>query len=201
MSATPGRRPRRGGGTRPGGPPGVQRSGASRATRRSGSRPAASRPATAPTAAATGTDRRAGRGTAVASVVQRIKPARSTVARQVAALGLVLCAVALTLAYPLRNYLAQREALATVTTQQQALEKQIADLKDQQAALSDPDYIAAQAKERLRYVSPGDTVYRIVLPAGTGKSGDSAAATPDPEPWYSNMWDTLSEPDGASAGG
>ena len=58
------------------------------------------------------TDRRAGRGTAVAPVVQRTKPARSTVARQVAALGLVLCAVALTLAYPLRNYLAQREALA-----------------------------------------------------------------------------------------
>jgi cell division protein FtsB len=114
---------------------------------------------------------------------------------------LVLCAVALTLAYPLRNYLAQREALAQVTSQQQALEKQISDLQAQQAALSDPDYIAAQAKERLRYVSPGDTVYRIVLPAGTGKSDDKAAATPDPQPWYSNMWDTLSEPDGASAGG
>ena len=122
-------------------------------------------------------------------------------ARQVAALGLVLCAVALTLAYPLRNYLAQREALAQVTSQQQALEKQISDLQAQQAALSDPDYIAAQAKERLRYVSPGDTVYRIVLPAGTGKSDDKAAATPDPQPWYSNMWDTLSEPDDASAGG
>ncbi len=195
MSQTPGRRPRRGG-SRPGGP-----SGASRTTRRSGSRPAASRPATAPTAAATGSDRRAGRGTALPPVAQRAKPARSTVARQVAALGLVLCAVALTLAYPLRNYLAQREALAQVTSQQQALEKQISDLQAQQAALSDPDYIAAQAKERLRYVSPGDTVYRIVLPAGTGKSDDKAAATPDPQPWYSNMWDTLSEPDGASAGG
>jgi cell division protein FtsB len=200
MSANPGRRPRRSG-TRPGGPSGAQRSGASRTTRRSGSRPAASRPATAPTAAATGSDRRAGRGTAVAAVAQQTKPARSTVARQVAALGLVLCAVALTLAYPLRNYLAQREALAQVTSQQQALDKQIADLQAQQAALSDPDYIAAQAKERLRYVSPGDTVYRIVLPAGTGKSTDSAAAAPAPQPWFENMWDTLSEPDGASAGG
>jgi cell division protein DivIC len=123
------------------------------------------------------------------------------VARQVAALGLVLCAVALTLAYPLRNYLAQREALAEVTAAQQQLQQQITDLQNQQSALNDPDYIAAQAKERLRYVSPGDTVYRIVLPKGVESAAGATTAAPAPEPWYAHMWDTLSEPAAAPSGG
>ncbi len=128
-----------------------------------------------------------------------MRAARSTIARQVAALGLVLCAVALTVAYPLRAYFEQRSALGEAVAEQQSLQRQAADLESQKAALSDPDYIKAEAKRRLRYVTPGDTVYRIVLPPqAAAKAGGGPAAAP-PQPWYAQLWDTVTD-DAAGAG-
>ncbi len=98
----------------------------------------------------------------------------SPLARQIAALGLALCAVALSLAYPLRNYLGQQGAERAAVAEQHQLEDQIADLEAQQAALQDPAYIKAEAKRRLQYVSPGDTVYVVKVPA------PASTATPAP---------------------
>ena len=109
----------------------------------------------------------------------------SPLARQIAALGIALCAVALSLAYPLRGYLQQQAAEQAAVAEQQQLEQQIADLKEQQAALQDPAYIKAEAKRRLQYVTPGDTVYVVKVPAadddatnspGTGSPESSTAA-------------------------
>jgi cell division protein FtsB len=94
----------------------------------------------------------------------------SPLTRQIAALGLALCAVALSLAYPLRNYLEQQAAEQAAVAEQHDLERQIADLKAQQAALQDPAYIKSEAKRRLQYVSPGDTVYVVEVPAAATSS-------------------------------
>ena len=76
----------------------------------------------------------------------------------------MLAVVALSLAYPLRNYLDQKIALAAAVAEQRALEQQLAELHVQQAALSDPDYLRQEAKKRLQYVLPGDTVYVVQAP-------------------------------------
>jgi cell division protein FtsB len=103
--------------------------------------------------------------------------------------------VALTLAYPLRNYFEQRSALADVQAEQQALQQKISELEAQKAALNDPAYIAAEARRRLQYVAPGDTVYRIVLPAAPKQSAPATTApTTKPKPWYGSLWDTLNDP-------
>ena len=58
--------------------------------------------------------------------------------RRAAVLALVVCALALTVVVPLRNYVAQRQELAAVTAQQQALAAEVDESTASSARLSDP---------------------------------------------------------------
>lgn len=144
---------------------------------------------------------------------------RSPLARQVVALGLALSVVALSLAYPLRGYLQQQSAERQSVAEQHQLEGQISDLEAQISALKDPAYIRSEAKRRLQYVTPGDTVYVVKLPPslipapatnpdnadlatatspgegvadpGTVGTGGATAKTTGPAPWYDSVWSTL----------
>lgn len=118
---------------------------------------------------------------------------QSRLARQVAILGLVLCAVALSVAFPLRNYLEQRAELADAVVAQQSLEHQRDELQARKSALQDSGYVAAEARRRLQYVTPGETVFVVHAPAlGEAAQPGSAAPARD-QPWYGSLWDTLSE--------
>src|SRR5690349_5652024 len=121
--------------------------------------PAGSRPAAAPTTAAPGSARRTARTWRAPALPGRSLMPQSALARQVAILGFVLCAVALSVAFPLRNYLEQRADLAAAVSSQQDLEQQRAELQARKDALLDNDYVAAEARRRLQYVTPGDTVF------------------------------------------
>src|SRR5215475_2445889 len=85
--------------------------------------------------------------------------------RRAVIVALVACALALSVAVPLRNYLSQRGELAEVQQQQQRLREQVDELERRKAELSDPAQIEAEARRRLRYVRPGETPY-IVQPSG-----------------------------------
>ena len=76
----------------------------------------------------------------------------------------MLCAVALSVAFPLRNYLEQRAELAAAVAAQQDLEQQRDELQARKDALLDTDYVAAEARRRLQYVTPGDTVFVVHAP-------------------------------------
>jgi len=166
-----------------------------RRSRSGSSRPAGSRPATAPAASATGAARRAGRGsTGVVPTVGRTLLPQSRLARQVAILGLVLCAVALSVAFPLRNYLEQRSELAAAVVAQQSLEQQRDDLQSRKNALQDSSYVAAEARRRLQYVTPGETVFVVHAPDLGAGAPSGAAATASDQPWYGSLWDTLAAP-------
>jgi cell division protein FtsB len=175
---------------------GAASTGSTRRARSASSRPATARPATAPAASATGVLRRSGRKATSPEAPGRSLLPQSALARQVAILGLVLCAVALSVAFPLRNYLEQRAELAQAVSAQQELEQQRDELQARKSALTDADYVAAEARRRLQYVTPGDTVFVVhapdIAPAATDAAG---GANPD-EPWYGGLWATLAE-DGA----
>jgi cell division protein FtsB len=106
--------------------------------------------------------------------------------RRAAVLALVICALALTVSVPLRNYVAQRQELAAVTKQQQALAADVDELTKQRARLSDPAEVEAQARTRLGYVTPGEVPYVVQLP--TGPDADGAGADDAGEPWYRHLW-------------
>jgi cell division protein FtsB len=111
--------------------------------------------------------------------------------RRAAVLALVVCALALTVAVPLRNYVAQRQELAAVTKQQQALSAEVDELSKERARLSDPAEVAAQARTRLGYVMPGEVPYVVQLPSGPGQGGLGEGG--DGTPWYHQLWREVAE--------
>lgn len=115
-------------------------------------------------------------------------PVGVTSPRRAAILALVLVAVVTTVAVPLRNYLSQRSELAAVHAQQEMLNDEIAELERRRALLTDPRYVEAQARERLRYVRPGETPYMVQLPTPT--PAPEVAEEPD-EPWYTWLWESI----------
>jgi cell division protein FtsB len=111
-------------------------------------------------------------------------------AKRVAILALVVCAVALSVAVPLRNYVSQRQELAAVTEQQQALAAQVDQMSGERARLSDPGEVAAQARSRLGYVLPGEVPYIVQLPGAGGT--DQAPDAGHGLPWYQALWRNVS---------
>lgn len=109
--------------------------------------------------------------------------------RRAAILALVVCALALTVVVPLRNFVAGRQELAAVQARQEALQAQVEQLTQEQQRLRDPAEIEAQARTRLGYAMPGEVPYVVQLPV----IPRDPAAGPDGEvPWYTLLWREVS---------
>ncbi len=123
-------------------------------------------------------------------------------ARRAAILAVVVCVLTLTIAGPVRTYFAQRTEMKQLSDAQGQLRSQIADLEQQKLKLSDPVYIAAQARERLGFVMPGDIPYQVQLPPGAAPvevPGAAPATAPSGQPWYTSLWHTIADaPHGVS---
>jgi cell division protein FtsB len=111
--------------------------------------------------------------------------------RRAAVLAIVICALAFTLAVPLRTYLSQRAEITEQEHRQAALEAEVQKLAGRKAALSDPAEVEAEARRRLRYAMPGETPYLVQLPEDTPQ-GPQPGASPQPGPgdtaWYQRLW-------------
>ncbi|MCJ0891028.1 cell division protein FtsL [Rhodococcus sp. ARC_M5] len=113
-------------------------------------------------------------------------------------LGVVVCALALTLAVPLRTYFSQRSELESVLAERAALEKDVEALRVQKSQLDEPSRIAADARERLRFVMPGETPYQVQLPGDYSPSSEDLAVDDTPTgPWFTELWNTAVEPQGS----
>jgi cell division protein FtsB len=114
--------------------------------------------------------------------------------RRAAVLAIVVCALAFTLAVPLRTYLSQRSEIAEQEQRQAQLRDEVAELQARQAALNDPAQVEAEARRRLRYVMPGETPYLVQLPEDTPQGRQQQAqqpAGPGDAAWYDQLWSTL----------
>ena len=131
-----------------------------------------------------------------AAVEQQSEQRLGFTARRAAILAAVVCVLTLTIAGPVRTYFAQRTEMKQLAASEAALRAQIADLEAQKAKLADPVYIAAQARERLGFVMPGDIPYQVQLPPGaaveTGGGAKSAAVRSN-DPWYTSLWHTIAD--------
>lgn len=122
----------------------------------------------------------------------RVRPGLPT--RRAAVLAVVVCALALALAVPLRTYLTQRQDLADTVTQQDALAAEVAGLQAELDQLRDPVHVQAQARQRLHYVMPGETPYQVQLPPEVERAAEEADQPRAPAPWYSELWSTVLVP-------
>src|ERR1700758_4305927 len=78
-------------------------------------------------------------------------PERARFTSRAAVLAVVLCAIALSLAYPVREYIAQRRQIDQWQAQSAQTAAQLARLQAEAARLNDPAYIEQQARDRLHY--------------------------------------------------
>ncbi len=130
------------------------------------------------------------------SVEQRSEQRLGFTARRAAVLAAVICVLTLTIAGPVRTYFAQRTEMNQLTASEAALRRQIADLEQRKAKLGDPAYIAAQARERLGFVKPGDIPFQVQLPpmaAVPSQPGSQAATAATGDPWYTALWHTIAD--------
>jgi cell division protein FtsB len=127
------------------------------------------------------------------AVARRAGPGANLTGRA-AVLALVVCLLAISLAYPLREYLAQRGQLTDYRSMVADQQKRVAELEKQRARWEDPAYVAAQARERLHYVMPGETSY-VVLESPEDKAPDGVvAAEPSvvpKSPWFTDLWNSV----------
>ncbi|MEV5833998.1 septum formation initiator family protein [Nocardia sp. NPDC052112] len=115
-------------------------------------------------------------------------------------LAIVVGALALTLAVPLRTYFTQRAEAAHLAQERIELEADVAKLRDRRAQQQDPAYVRSEARDRLRLVMPGETPYIVQVP-GIEAPAPPAAPTQSkaPEPWYTELWRSISQPQQAPA--
>ncbi len=108
-------------------------------------------------------------------------------------LGVVVAAIAVTLAQSLRVYFAQRQEIAQYRAEIQDRTSQIAELEDQLTRWGDPDFVRAEARARLGWVMPGEVGYRVIGADGELLGGDSAVlATEEPAgEWWERVWGSV----------
>lgn len=113
--------------------------------------------------------------------------------RRAAMLAAVICVLGLSVAVPLRNYVSQRSDLAAVHEQQLIMADKVAELERRRALLSDPRHVQAQARERLRYVRPGEAPYVVQLPPGqtTAPAAGTGSTVAPRELWYGRLWKSI----------
>ena len=108
-----------------------------------------------------------------------------------AILAVVLCAIALSLAYPVREYIAQRRQIDQLQAQRIQNALQLKRLEQDRKRLKQPAYIEQQARDRLHMCFPGQTCYLIIDPS-SGR-GRGSATRGDQVPWYARLWSTVQE--------
>lgn len=121
---------------------------------------------------------------------------RST--RRLAALGAVFVLLAIMIVPTLRAYLQQRAEYAALTEQVARQQQTLTAGQQQLTRWDDPTYVEQQARERLKFVRPGETAYQVIGAEkllGDSLAGRSRVVVPnqgdDSTPWYGKMWTSI----------
>jgi cell division protein FtsB len=77
-------------------------------------------------------------------------------------LGALVVLLVVVLASPVHRYLASRSDVTAAAQQLSDDQRELARLQQQKAQYGDPGYLQRQARIRLQYAMPGDTVYSVV---------------------------------------
>jgi cell division protein FtsB len=120
--------------------------------------------------------------------------ARSTkLTGRAALLAVVICAIALSLAYPVREYIAQRQQIDQLLAEQQTMTAQVKALQAQDNELSQNWYIEEEAQDELHMCFPQESCYEVV----SGQSAKSSVTKPQAvgDPWYAKLWESVQQAD------
>ncbi|MEU5715509.1 septum formation initiator family protein [Streptomyces sp. NPDC020403] len=118
---------------------------------------------------------------------------RSRLTGRAAFLALIVCSLVVALAYPMRQYISQRDQIAEQERLSREAHERTEELRDEKARLKDDAYIRRLAREHLHYVMPGETGYTVIDPdAAEVRRGEQGATG---RPWHTNLWDGVDSAD------
>ncbi|MBU6534949.1 cell division protein DivIC [Streptomyces sp. NPDC057245] len=118
---------------------------------------------------------------------------RSRLTGRAALLAMVFCSLVVALAYPIRQYVAQRAEIADLRKEQRQTRQRVEDLRDLKARWQDDAYAEQQVRLRLHYVMPGETGFVVVDPDAAEQTRTRLGAAD--RPWYRNVWDGVDKAD------
>lgn len=127
---------------------------------------------------------------------------RSRLTGRAALLALVVCSLVVALAYPLRQYVAQRAEINDQRQQVEEARERVEQLRDEKARWQDDAYVEQQARRHLHFVRPGETGF--TLPQHPDRDADADVATrghrdrdteAEGRPWYEVLWGDLDRAD------
>jgi hypothetical protein len=108
----------------------------------------------------------------------------------------VLCGIALSLAYPVREYISQRKQIDQLLAASARINAQKKQLQAEYRMLHSPVYIEAQARDRLHMCLPDQTCYEII---GSATKPKVVAEKVTQVPWYARMWSSVQVANSKSA--
>ena len=105
----------------------------------------------------------------------------------------VLAVLAVLLAPALRTYLGQRQQITALQQQVAEQRRTVSELEKVRAAWNDPAFVKAQARDRLKFVMPGEKAFTVIDPR------PETAAKPSPvraaagtargdRSWFGDVW-------------
>jgi cell division protein FtsB len=125
---------------------------------------------------------------------RRPQPAdRARFTSRAAVLAVVICAIALSLAYPVREYIAQARQIDGLLARRQVMLTQLRALQTEQQRLRNPAYVEQLAEDRLHYCLTGQTCY-IIIGAGQRQDGGRTPLVAGTS-WYGRLWHSVQQAD------
>ena len=121
---------------------------------------------------------------------------RSHLTSRAAILAIVVCAITLSLAYPVREYIAQRRQISALEAQQAAVSKRVAALEKRKSQLGDDDYVRREAARRLHFCYPGRKCYIVLHDEKNGRGGHPSERQ-ESRPWFTTLWKSVEAADHA----
>ena len=120
-------------------------------------------------------------------------PVWSRLTTRAVVLLLVLAALVMSLAYPLREFIAQRAEIGALQRELALREKGVSALLAQEGRWRDPAFVEQQARERLHYVFPGEKGLVLLSPDDVKTAREPEVRIPSvPEvPWYDALWTSV----------
>jgi len=95
------------------------------------------------------------------------------------------------------NYVDQRREITQLEQQIEAQRSDIDDLEGEVALWSDPDFIEREARDRLRFVRPGETAFSVLDDTGDVLVEPLPGMAPvtndihETHPWYGEVWESV----------
>jgi cell division protein FtsB len=126
---------------------------------------------------------------------------RTSFTARAIALAVVLLILTISYATSLRIYFAQAHEIAATQAEIAQRQQRIDDLQTEMTRWQDPDYVRIQARERLGWVMPGETGYRVVGPDGKPLGGgaeitaQNKTEAPAPVAWWAKLWGSVEAAD------